>query len=94
MAKKERGKTVFAVSHGAFLHFLVANLQQATNDRLLMETKGHIPENNSLTIIDFDVEERQHFKGTGMVTSVLPRLVAHNLQIIQNLDASPMDYEP
>ena len=84
MAKAEslRGKTVFAVSHGQFLHNLVVHLLCGTNDRHLLESGSMNPHNNALTVIDFDVEEKEHFRGDGMVTVVNPRLVAHNLQII------------
>ena len=40
------------------------------------------PNNNALTIIDFDVEEKEHFREGGQVTVVTPRLVAHNMQVI------------
>mmetsp|Transcript_9068 Transcript_9068/g.10682 ORF Transcript_9068/g.10682 Transcript_9068/m.10682 type:complete len:80 (+) Transcript_9068:450-689(+) len=79
MAKNMRGKTVFAIGHGMFMHHLTVNLLQASNDAQLVEAYTFSPRNNGLTIIDFDVEEKEHFRGTGLVTSVQPRLIAHNL---------------
>ena len=85
MAKTMRGKTVFCVSHGQFLNQLVVNLISGPNDKQLLETGIMLPHNNSLTIIDFDVDDVEHFKGGGqMVTAVMPRLVATNMQIIPN----------
>ena len=53
------------------------------------------PHNNSLTIIDFDVEDREHFREDFNVTAVMPRLVASNMQIIPNVsDRSPVDFTP
>ena len=63
MARDEanRGKTIFAVSHGQFLHNLV--LAFWPNDKALLESYMFIPMNNSLTIIDFDVQEYETKKG-------------------------------
>ena len=95
MAKGEslRGKTLFAVSHGQFLNALVCHL--TNSNRQTLESGCFNPNNNSLTVIDFDVEEKEHFRGDGMVTVVTPRLVAHNMQVIGNSsDTSPVDFEP
>ena len=94
MAKQSmRGKTILAVSHGMFIHNLACVLMQATNDTQMVEAYTHNPQNNSLMIIDFDVEERPHFKGTGMVTAVLPRLVALNFQIIEPSFNCAIDFQ-
>ena len=65
MAKTMRGKTVFCISHGQFLNQLVVNLISGQNDRQLAESEIMQPHNNSLTIIDFDVDDVEHFKGGG-----------------------------
>ena len=67
---------------------------QVTNDRHLLESGHLMPQNNALTIVDFDLLEVEHFKGTGTVVSVNPRLVAHNLQIIPADHSSTMDFDP
>ena len=72
MAKSEeyRGKTVFAVSHGFFIHVLIVNLLCLVGDKKLLESYSLCPHNNALTIIDFDVEEAQHFRTNEVVTAV------------------------
>ena len=77
-----RNKTLFAVTHGYFLHNLVLNF--LTCDKELLESKFYTPRNNSLTIIDFDVNEVLNKVGEPYV-SVMPRLVAHNVQMIDSI---------
>ena len=86
---------MFAVSHGQFLNSLVVALMQGAGEKSILETGQMNPNNNALTIIDFDVEDKEHFRGDHQVTVVNPRLVAHNLQVIQNnSDKSAKDFEP
>ena len=95
MARGEhKGKTLFAVSHGQFLHNLIVYLISGQADKQLLESGSMNPHNNALTIIDFDVEDRPHTKGETMVNVVIPRLVAHNLQIIPSSAESKIDFEP
>ena len=96
MAKKMSGKTVFAVSHGQFLHHLIVYLISGQNDRRLLNSAMLCPHNNSLTVIDFDAEEKPSFKeGEGPVTVVTTRLVAHNMQVILNShNTSTIDFTP
>lgn len=76
------------------MHHIIVNLLQATNDKHLVESYNYSPENNALTIIDFDVGEKEHFRGTGTVTAVLPRIVALNFQIIEPKFTSAIDFAP
>ena len=55
MAKTQRGKTVFAVSHGQFLHNLIVHLISGGGDPKMLASGMMNPHNNALTIIDFDV---------------------------------------
>ena len=58
LAKGElQGKAVFAVSHGQFLHNLILNIQSMPTDKQIVASCLHIPLNNSLTILDFDLED-------------------------------------
>ena len=52
-----KGKTVFAVSHGYFLNNLAILLTggNGQGDKGLLESGSFIPNNNALTVIDFDV---------------------------------------
>ena len=69
------------MTHGQFLHNLV--LAFWPHDEQLLKSYMFIPINNSLTIIDFDVKEYETNKGE-KGQAVTPRLVSHNLQIIEN----------
>ena len=97
MAKSEaaRGKTVFCVSHGQFLHFLFMNIMSATSDKAWLERFLMVPHNNALTIIDFDVAEQKSYRDEAtLMTVVAPRMVSHNLPIIQNVQQmSPSAFE-
>ena len=89
MAKSEaaRGKTVFCVSHGQFLHFLFMNIMSATSDKAWLERFLMVPHNNALTIIDFDVNEGKSYRDeTILMKTVSARMVSHNLQIIHNVE--------
>ena len=82
------------MSHGQFLNSLIVYFVAGFNDKGLLESGIMNPHNNSLTVIDFDVEDKEHFRGDGMVTAVQPRVVAHNMQIIPRSDTSAVDFEP
>ena len=78
MARGEhKDKTVFVTTHSYFQHCLVYFLMGLADDNVKYNYT-FCPHNNSLTIIDFDVIQ------SGALTSVMPRLVAHNLQLIEN----------
>ena len=76
------------------MHNLIVYLISGQSDKQLLESGSMNPHNNSLTVIDFDVEDKLHTNGQDMVNVVTPRLVAHNLQVIKNVDTSPVDYQP
>ena len=63
MAKHEemQNKTIFAVTHGQFLHNLI--LSFLPTDKTGLKSYNFIPLNNSLTIIDFDVREDDGRRG-------------------------------
>ena len=94
LAKKMPGKTVFAVSHGQFLNYLFSYLMSGTNDKGLMASTLVNPHNNGLTVIDFDTIEKPNYEGgQDMVTFVSARLIAHNMQVIENShNTSPVDF--
>jgi len=52
-----KGKTVLAISHGQFLHHLTCYFTGGSNDKGVASSGMMNPNNNALTIIDFDVEE-------------------------------------
>ena len=70
MAKQRRGQTVLVISHGMFIHNLIVHLVNAAHDKQVINQYGYNPENNGLTIIDFDVVDKEHYRGTGTVTAV------------------------
>ena len=78
MAKGEhKDKTVFATTHSYFQHCLVYILMDLA-DPIVKYDYTFCPHNNSLTIVDFDVIQTETY------TTVKPRLMAHNLQLIEN----------
>ena len=67
----QKGKTVFAVSHGAFMSALYCLItQQPVNE-------SFIPHNNSLMIIDFEHQTLKHSNGT-VQEIITPKLRAMN----------------
>ena len=60
-----KGKTVFAVSHGQFLLNLVVLLTNGLGDKDLLKSGSFIPNNNALTVIDFDVSDKTQSSGDG-----------------------------
>ena len=96
MAKREdlKDKTLFAVTHGQFIHYLCCNLM-GSPDKDFTQSGSLIPLNNSLTIVDFIQEERPAAANNAESTiSIKTQLIAHNLQIVNNQPmGSPHDFK-
>ena len=80
------GKTLFAVTHGDFLH-LLTTLLLGMCDKTTLESGIYTPENTSLTIVDFDLHttDRQE-------QELRARLVAQNLNLLQKPPKSKADF--